>query len=242
MPASPLDSAIYRELFGDAEVARLFSDTAEVRAMLLVEGALAEVQGELGLIPETAAKAIHRATMEVQIDPGALAAETGRNAVPVPALVAAFRAEMKAPEHAQFVHWGATSQDIMDTGLVLRLRKVLEIAEARIGTVLKGLAALAEAHADRRWPRAPTGRRRRPRASARWRRAGARRSSSSGRTCGAAPPPPRREPWRRGGNAVGHGRARGRRSGRGWPRGWASAIPAPVGTPTATGWRRWPRG
>jgi 3-carboxy-cis,cis-muconate cycloisomerase len=79
------------------------------------------------------AEAIHRATMELQVDPSALAAETGRNAVPVPALVAAFRAEMKAPEHAQFVHWGATSQDIMDTGLVLRLRKVLEIAEARIG-------------------------------------------------------------------------------------------------------------
>jgi 3-carboxy-cis,cis-muconate cycloisomerase len=148
MPASPLDSAIYRELFGDAEVARLFSDTAEVRAMLLVEGALAEVQGELGLIPETAARAIHRAAMELQIDPGALAAETGRNAVPVPALVAAFRAEMKAPEHAQFVHWGATSQDIMDTGLTLRLRKVLEIAEARVGAALTALATIAETHAE----------------------------------------------------------------------------------------------
>ncbi len=148
MPASALDSAIYRELFGDAEVARLFTDTAEVRAMLLVEGALAEVQGELGLIPETAARAIHRAAMELQIDPGALAAETGRNAVPVPALVAAFRAEMKAPEHAQFVHWGATSQDIIDTGLILRLRKVLEIAEARIGVVLTSLATLAETHAE----------------------------------------------------------------------------------------------
>lgn len=148
MPASPLDSAIYRDLFGDAEVARLFSDTAEIRAMLLVEGALAEVQGELGLIPETAAKAIHRAAMELQIDPGALAAETGRNAVPVPALVAAFRTEMKAPEHAQYVHWGATSQDIMDTGLVLRLRKVLEIGEARLDATLTGLARLAEAHAE----------------------------------------------------------------------------------------------
>jgi 3-carboxy-cis,cis-muconate cycloisomerase len=148
MPASPLDSAIYRDLFGDAEVGRLFSDTAEVRAMLLVEGALAEVQGELGLIPETAGRAIHRAAMELQIDPGALAAETGRNAVVVPALVAAFRAEMKAPEHAQFVHWGATSQDVIDTGLVLRLRKVLEIAETRLGAALTALASLAEAHAD----------------------------------------------------------------------------------------------
>jgi 3-carboxy-cis,cis-muconate cycloisomerase len=148
MPASPLDSAIYRDLFGDADLARLFSDTAEIRAMLLVEGALAEVQGELGLIPETAARAIHRAALELQIDPAALAAETGRNAVPVPALVAAFRAEMKAPEHAQFVHWGATSQDIVDTGLMLRLRRALETFETRIGTTLTALAALAEAHAE----------------------------------------------------------------------------------------------
>ena len=148
MPASPLDSAIYRDLFGDAEIARLFSDTAEVRAMLLVEGALAEVQGELGLIPETAGRAIHRAAMELQIDPSALAAETGRNAVVVPALVAAFRSEMKAPEHAQYVHWGATSQDIMDTGLVLRLRKVLETLETRMGAALSALATLAETHAE----------------------------------------------------------------------------------------------
>lgn len=148
MPASPLDSAIYRDLFGDAEIARLFSDTAEVRAMLLVEGALAEVQGELGLIPETAGRAIHRAAMELQIDPSALAAETGRNAVVVPALVAAFRSEMKAPEHAQYVHWGATSQDIMDTGLVLRLRKVLETLETRMGAALSALATLAATHAE----------------------------------------------------------------------------------------------
>jgi 3-carboxy-cis,cis-muconate cycloisomerase len=148
MPASPLDSAIYRELFGDAEIARLFADTAEIRAMLLVEGALAEVQGELGLIPEAAAKAIHRAALDVQIDPAALAAETGRNAVPVPALVAAFRAAMHAPEHAQYVHWGATSQDIMDTGLLLRLRKVLELLELRIGTALEALATQAETYAE----------------------------------------------------------------------------------------------
>jgi 3-carboxy-cis,cis-muconate cycloisomerase len=52
MPASPLDSALYRDLLGDAEVGALFTDSAEVRAMLLVEGALARAQGAVGLIPE----------------------------------------------------------------------------------------------------------------------------------------------------------------------------------------------
>lgn len=147
MPASPLDSAIYRDLFLDAETAPLFTDSAEVRAMLLVEGALARVQGELGLIPELSATAIHRASMELQIDPAGLAAETGQSAVVVPALVKAFRAAMQAPEHAQYVHWGATSQDIMDTALVLRLRRVIAILETRLADLIRALGILADEHA-----------------------------------------------------------------------------------------------
>ncbi len=131
----------------EADVAALFTDSAEVRAMLLVEGALAKVQGALGVIPEVSAAAIHRASLEAQIDPGALAAETARNAVPVPALVAAFRGEIGDPGHAQYAHWGATSQDIMDTGLALRLRRVLGLYRQRLAAALGALGALAEAHA-----------------------------------------------------------------------------------------------
>ncbi|MBI1219162.1 MAG: hypothetical protein GC186_11495 [Rhodobacteraceae bacterium] len=148
MPASPLDSALYRDLFGDAELARLFTDTAEVRAMLLVEGALAKAQGALGVIPADSAAFLHRASLEVQIDPAALAAETGANAVPVPALVAAFRKALEAPDHAQWLHWGATSQDIIDTALMLRLRQVIAIYEARLAALIATLAQLAETHAD----------------------------------------------------------------------------------------------
>ncbi|MBF9036050.1 adenylosuccinate lyase family protein [Rhodobacterales bacterium HKCCE2091] len=148
MSGSAFDSAIYRGLFTHPDLARLFTDSAEIRAMLLVEGALAQVQGRLGLIPETAAAAIHRAAMEASIDPAALTAETGRNGVPIPALVAAFRAEIGAPEHAQFLHWGATSQDIVDTALMLRMRRALEIMETDCRRLLKGLAALARDHAE----------------------------------------------------------------------------------------------
>ena len=148
MPASPIDSAIYRQLFGDKDAGALFSDSAEVRAMMLVEGALAKVQGELGVIPETAGKAIHRASMELQLDPGVLAAGAGQSAVPVPALVAAFREAMQAPEHASWVHWGATSQDIMDTALALRLRQALGIFNTRLLAVIRALGTLADAHAE----------------------------------------------------------------------------------------------
>ena len=147
MAASIFDSPLYAHLFDTAEAGRLFSDTAAIRAMLLVEGALAKVQGGLGVIPELSAAAIHRATLEIQIDPGALAGATGENGVSVPGLIAAFRAEMNAPEHAQYVHWGATSQDIMDTGLMLRLRQVLALAEADLRIIIGNLGTQAREHA-----------------------------------------------------------------------------------------------
>ena len=148
MPATPLDSALYRGLLGDTRVGQLFTDGAEIRAMLLVEGALARAQAAEGLIPETSAQAIHRASLEVAIDPAGLATATGENAVAVPALVTAFRAAMNAPEHAQYIHWGATSQDIHDTALVLRLRQVLSIFEERLTAAAKDLGQLADTHAD----------------------------------------------------------------------------------------------
>lgn len=148
MPASAADSAIYRSLFGDDQTAALFTDSAEIRAMLLVEGALARVQGQLGLIPEIAGAYIDRASREVQIDPAALARETATNGVPVPALVAAFRKAMNAPEHAQYLHWGATSQDIIETGLALRLRRVTQIWDERLAALIAALGRLAATHAD----------------------------------------------------------------------------------------------
>ena len=148
MAASVFDSPLYAQLFPAGEVGRLFTDTAEVRAMLLVEGALAKVQGAQGVIPEVSAAYIHRAAMEVQIDPAALAGPTGENGVPVPGLVAAFRSAMEAPDHAQYVHWGATSQDIIDTALMLRLRQMLVLQEAMLRDKITTLGDLADRHAD----------------------------------------------------------------------------------------------
>lgn len=148
MPAAPADSALYRGLFSDDEVQTLFSDSAELRAMLLVEGALARVQGTLGLIPAEAAAYIDRASREVSIDPSALSAATATNGVPVPAFLAAFRKDAGAPEPMQFVHWGATSQDIMDTALMLRLKRLHGFWAKRLDGLIATLAALAETYAE----------------------------------------------------------------------------------------------
>lgn len=148
MPASAMTSTIYGGLFGDPETENLLSDMAELRAMLLVEGTLARVQGSLGLIPADAAAHIDRTAQEALIDPAALGPETARNGVPVPALLAALRKDATAPDQLHYLHWGATSQDIMDTGLALRLRPVLTLWQSRLDALLHQLADLADTYAD----------------------------------------------------------------------------------------------
>ena len=145
MSTSVFDSGLHRAVFGDAEVARLLSDSAEVRAMMLVLGSLAKVQGASGVIPEVSGAFLHRATMEIQVDPEGLG---GANGVSVPGLVAAMHKALEAPEHAQYLHWGATSQDIQDSAQSLRMRQILALLEARLSAVLDRLANMAEAFAE----------------------------------------------------------------------------------------------
>ncbi len=146
MAGSVFDSPMYAGLFPVAEVGRRFTDSAEIRAMILVEGALAKAQGTLGVIPETSAAAISRAAMEIQIDLGQLAGPhrperclRSRPGGGIP--------HRDAGAGAQCLHWGATSQDIIDTGLMLRLRQALARMENALVRVIARLVALAETHA-----------------------------------------------------------------------------------------------
>lgn len=129
MAISVFESAIYRDLYRDADMAALFTDSAQVRAMMLVEGVLAKTQAEAGVIPQDSGFFIHRAGMEIQIDPSGLAAQTAATGDPVPALLAALHKALEAPEHAKFVHFGVSSDDILDTALILRLRQALKLLE-----------------------------------------------------------------------------------------------------------------
>ena len=146
MAVTPFDSAIFRDLYTEPEIAALFSDSAEIRAMLLVEAGLARVQGRLGLIPEAAAEAIAKAAPAASIPAVSLAAGTASAGVPAPALVAALRATLP-DEAAAWVHYGATSQDVIDTGLMLRLRRALDHIDERLERLIGALGALAAAEA-----------------------------------------------------------------------------------------------
>ncbi|GMG83096.1 lyase family protein [Paralimibaculum aggregatum] len=145
MSTSLSDSPVYAGLFGDPEIAAHLTPQAEIAAMIRYEAALAEVEARLGLIPAAAGPAIAAALDGLTVAPEELAAGTRSAGVPVPALVARLRAA--AGPHGSHVHWGATSQDVLDGALLLRLRPVLEILERRLRRLTLALLAAAEAHA-----------------------------------------------------------------------------------------------
>jgi len=144
MSTTPFDSAFLGPLLSDLEVAALLDDRAQISAMLRFEAALARAEGRCKVIPEEAAARIAAVAETLDLDPAALAEGTARDGIPVPALVAALR-QVVGGEAAAYVHWGATTQDVMDSGLVLRLKVILDILDARLAALGTQLAALASA-------------------------------------------------------------------------------------------------
>jgi 3-carboxy-cis,cis-muconate cycloisomerase len=142
-------TSLFDPLFGTAEASEAFSDRARVQGMLDVEAALARAEARAGAIPADAAGPIVRACRADSFDFAALAeaAPLGGNlAIPlVKQLTAAVAAA--DPEAARWVHWGATSQDVVDTGLVLQLRAARPSLEADLDRLDAALAELAVAHA-----------------------------------------------------------------------------------------------
>ena len=134
-------------LFGDAEVSGQLSDPARLQAMLDVEAALADVEAELGVIPRQAGAIIHAATQADTFDLGAIAAAAARDGNVAIPLVRQLTHAVEAVDRdaARYVHWGATSQDIIDTGLVLQLQRAMPPVMRHLDRA----AAAAAAHARR---------------------------------------------------------------------------------------------
>ncbi|HEV8388212.1 MAG TPA: 3-carboxy-cis,cis-muconate cycloisomerase [Dongiaceae bacterium] len=148
MSASVFDHPWLSALLGDEELARHFSAEAELRAMLEFEVALAMAEAELGIIPMEAAQAIAATALTFQPDRAALAAGTARDGMVVPDWVSQLRRAVGTP-HGEHVHFGSTSQDVLDTSLILRLKPVLGILAARLTAFDSRLAALAADHGSR---------------------------------------------------------------------------------------------
>ena len=141
MTVSAFDSPILSALLGDDEVAGYFSVEADIKAMLAFEGALAKAQASVGLIPIEAAAHIAAVCDAFFPDVGDLAKGAAQDGVVAPALIKLLRAKVGAP-HAAHVHRGATSQDVIDTSLILRLKPIVALFEARLRALVESLRAL----------------------------------------------------------------------------------------------------
>jgi len=147
MPVSIIDSGIYGNLFGADAMRAVFSERGQVQKWLDVEAALARVQGRLGIIPEEAAAEISARADADLIDMELMREEVDRVGYAIMPLVHRLAAICEG-DAGRYVHWGTTTQDIKDTGVVLQIRDALALVEADLLAVRDGLARLAREHRD----------------------------------------------------------------------------------------------
>jgi 3-carboxy-cis,cis-muconate cycloisomerase len=135
-------------LGSSALAAEAFSDLATLSHMLRFEAALAHAAAEAGLIPKKAAPVIAKACDPALYDPAVLAEAARRTATLTVPVVKALtdEVEKRDAEAAGYVHWGATSQDVLDTAMVLQLGEALPPLIRDIDGIVAAFAALARKH------------------------------------------------------------------------------------------------
>ena len=147
MPASIIDSSIFRDIFTTEAMRRVWSDENRTAQYLAIERALAVVQGRLGIIPREAADEIVRNCDIDKIDMDKLKAQTERIGYPILGVVSQLNALCR-DRLGEYCHWGATTQDITDTATVLQMREALEIVDADLAAISAALANLARKYRD----------------------------------------------------------------------------------------------
>src|SRR5436305_1001659 len=146
MPSTVLDSDIFKDLFGTAEVRAVCSDDNLIKCQVECEVALAVAQGRLGVIPQDAADGIAKLAPSIEIDRAGLKRDADNVGYPILGLVRQLSEKLGGA--GRYVHWGATTQDIVDTATVLQVRAGLRIIERDMQSVSAALARLAEKYRD----------------------------------------------------------------------------------------------
>jgi len=147
MPASIIDSHVFRDIFSTEAMRRVWSDENRTAHYLAIERALAVVQGRLGIIPREAADEIARNCDIARIDMDKLKAQTERIGYPVLGVVSQLNGLCR-DRLGEYCHWGATTQDITDTATVLQIREGLALVDADLAAIAAALAKLAREHRD----------------------------------------------------------------------------------------------
>ena len=156
MPATTINSAVFRDIFSTEAMRRVFSDENRVQKYLDFEAALARAQARLGIIPKAAGEEICRHCNVAEIDFAKLKTQTERIGYPVLPVVQQLVALCR-DGLGEWCHWGATTQDITDSATVMQMREALTLVEAHIGAIADALAG-----SGAQIPRHPDGRPQQP--------------------------------------------------------------------------------
>ncbi|AYM91485.1 MULTISPECIES: class-II fumarase/aspartase family protein [Serratia] len=142
MASNVLDSILFRDAFGTPEMRAIFDDRELVRKYVEVEVALAKAEARCGVIPAEAAEEIAASCSADTLDFDLLRHETEIVGYPILPLV--HQISKQAGSSGGYVHWGATTQDIMDTAVVLQIRDAFELIETDITELRRILADMAQ--------------------------------------------------------------------------------------------------
>ena len=143
-------SPLLAPMLSSAAMRAICDDATYLQHMLDFEAALARAEAAIGIVPAKAADTIAKACTADQFDLGALAeaaTRSGNLAIPLVKALTANVAKADA-EAARYVHWGATSQDVIDSASMLGLRAAIDALLADIGRAISGFARLARQHRD----------------------------------------------------------------------------------------------
>lgn len=145
MPSSIIDSNYYRDMFGTAEMREVFSDKARLQAWIDTEIALAKAQVQLDIIPQGIDTELEKSAKIEKLNVDEMKTDFDRVGFPILPFVKQLNRVCDA-ETARWVHYGATTQDILDTGMVLQIKKGLEIIEEELHAIISATAKLSEKH------------------------------------------------------------------------------------------------
>jgi len=141
-----VDSILFRDAFGTAPMRELFSDRALIQRYIDAEVALAKAEARVGVIPAQATEVIARECRIDRLDFDHMRHETDIVGYPILPLVHQLVA--MCGEAGRYLHWGATTQDIMDTAVALQIRDALDLIQGDIRELRKILTGLAQKHRD----------------------------------------------------------------------------------------------
>ncbi len=147
MPAHVIDSLFFRDLYGSAEMRAVFDDINLLQKWLDYEAALARAEAALGIVPPDAAEEITRKAHAALFNTDHIKQGVDKTVHPLVSLIWQL-SELCEGGAGGYVHWGPTTQDVMDTALVLQIKEAYPIFERALDELVMALSALAQTYRD----------------------------------------------------------------------------------------------